>query len=128
VELAVSFAATVLTDLCRKGGGALHLIASDPQPQCTSGPASLAVLQDMMHRLAVVEPQPDDRLAEMVSLASSQLESGTEIVLVSTRKIDAADPAGNNESRSVSPRRNLPRTTFHIDVSSDELERYFFVE
>jgi uncharacterized protein (DUF58 family) len=143
VELAVSFAATVLTDLCRKGGGALHLIAGDPHPRCTSGPASPAVVRDMMHRLATIEPQPADRLAELVSLASSQLESGTEILLVSTRKIAAAEGdspifAADSSSFPVQvrraakigtvPRERLPRGTFCIDASSKELERYFFVE
>ena len=38
VELAISFAATVLTDLCRQGGGKVHLGVYDQQPQCSGRP------------------------------------------------------------------------------------------
>ena len=55
VELAVSFAATVLADLCRKGGSNVYLGLSDSAPECVGGPASPATLQGLMERLAIVE-------------------------------------------------------------------------
>ena len=44
VERAVSFAATVLTDLCRQGGSSVYLALGDPGPECWGGPASPAVV------------------------------------------------------------------------------------
>ena len=55
VELAVSFAATVLADLCRKGGSNVYLALSNDGPECVGGPASPALLQGLMEQLAVVE-------------------------------------------------------------------------
>ncbi len=57
VELAISFAATVLTDLCRQGGGKVHLGVFDGKPLCLGGPASAALLQDMMKTLALLAAQ-----------------------------------------------------------------------
>ncbi|MHC4180332.1 MAG: DUF58 domain-containing protein, partial [Planctomycetota bacterium] len=69
VELAVSFVATVVTDLCRKGSSNLLLGTTGSPPQCIGGPASVALLQDVMERLAVVEARSEDRLPELLELA-----------------------------------------------------------
>jgi uncharacterized protein (DUF58 family) len=128
VELAVSFAATALADLCRKGGSTLHLGISDPLPQCTSGQVSLALLQDMMHRLAVVEPQPSDHLKDLLEHVTGKLEQGTEIILLSVRKVDFADSRRFGSFFADPSRRNLPRGIRCIDTSSGELEQYFYIE
>lgn len=126
VELAVSFAATVLSDLCRKGGSTLHLGAGDPQ--LLSGPASLALLQDMMERLAVVEAHATDRLAELLDRALGEIEPGTEIVLVSTRPIDLSDRARFVALWADPARRSLLRRIRCVDVSSAELSKFFRAE
>ncbi len=61
VELAVSFAATVLTDVCRKGGSNVHLAVSNSGPECFGGAASPALLQGLMEQLAIVETPPATR-------------------------------------------------------------------
>jgi uncharacterized protein (DUF58 family) len=126
VELAVSFAATVLSDLCRKGGSTLHLGAGDLH--LLSGPASLALLQDMMGRLAVVEAEPADRLAELLAHALGEIEPGTEIVLVSTRPIDLSDRTRFAALWADPARRSLIRRVRCVDVSSKELSRFFRAE
>jgi len=128
VELAVSFAATVLADLCRKGGSTLHLAMADPQPECLSGPASVAVLQDMMERLAVVEAQSEDRLPEMLARVLPQLDPGTEVVLVTTRPVDLSDAARFGALWSDSGRRAALRRLRCVDASSEELTTYFVAE
>ena len=96
VELAVSFAATLAAELCRKGNSDVFLVAADPEPRVTGGPGSAALLQDLMERLALVDAQSRDRVPELLQRAVGQIEPGTEIVLVSTRPIDLsqADYAG----------------------------------
>ena len=93
VELAVSFAATLAADLCRKGNSDVFLAAADPQPRVTGGPGSSALLQDLMERLALIEPQSNDYVPELLKQAVGQIEPGTEIVLVSTRPIELSQPA-----------------------------------
>ena len=88
VELAVSFAATVLADLCRKGGSNVYLAVSNAGPQCEGGPASTALLQGLMERLAVVQASPADALPALLAHALHQIPLGTEIVLVSTRAVE----------------------------------------
>lgn len=128
VELAVSFAATVLAELCRKGGSTLHLALADPQPACLSGPASAALLQGMMERLAVVEAQSDDRLPETLAHAFPQLDPGTELVLVTTRPVDLSDAARFGAICSEPVRRGLLRRMRSVDASSEDLNQYFVPE
>jgi len=128
VELAVSFAATVVADLCRQGGGNLLLGTTGTPSQCTSGPASAALLQDTMQRLALAEAQSADRLPELIELALGEIESGTEIVLVSSRPVDLTDSARFESFCADPSRRTLTRRIRCIDTSGDELGEYFRAE
>jgi uncharacterized protein (DUF58 family) len=125
VELAVSFAATLAAELCRKGSSDVFLAAADPEPRLTGGPGSAALLQDLMERLALVDAQSRDRVPELLQLAVSQIEPGTEIVLVSTRPIDLtqADYAGKL-SHDVA-RRISGRGMRMVDTSSPDLAQFF---
>jgi hypothetical protein len=125
VELAVSFAATLAAELCRKGNSDVFLVAADPEPRVTGGPGSAALLQDLMERLALVDAQSGDCVPELLQLAVAQIEPGTEIVLVSTRPIDLtrADYAGRLPADVA--RRTSGRGLRLIDTSSPDLARFF---
>ena len=125
VELAVSFAATVLTDLCRKGGATLHLALSDPQPRCLSGPASALLLDEMMHALAVVEAGSDDRLPELLAAALSQVDPGSEAIVVSTRSVDPNDAVRFGAFVNDPARRGLARQVRCVDTSDAKLSEVF---
>jgi len=128
VELAISFAATVVADLCRKGGSNVVLGTTGGEPACAGGPASVALMQGAMERLAVAEASAEDRLPGLLDRALGQIEPGTEVILVSTRPNDLSDaerfpmlwrdPAGRAMARRI-------RT---IDASAEELAEYFQVE
>lgn len=125
VELAVSFAATLAAELCRKGSSDVFLVAADPEPRVTGGHGSTALLQDLMERLALVDAQSCDQVPELLHKAVSQIEPGTEIVLVSTRPIDLsqADYAGKLPGDVA--RRLAGRGVRLIDTSNPNLARYF---
>ena len=125
VELAVSFAATVVADLCRKGGSNLHLAAGDRPSQHVGGPASDALLQEMMQRLATAEAHPGDRLAELLEAALGQLDPGCEIILVGTRPVDLDDASRFAPLWADPARRAMLRRVRCIDTSSDRLAQYF---
>jgi uncharacterized protein (DUF58 family) len=128
VELAVSFAATVLADLCRQGGGKAHLGVYDGQPRCVGGPASAALLHDMMKTLAVLEARTDDSLPRFLEQILSNMASGTEIVLISTRAVDISDGKRFAAILSNPALHAAAGRIRSIDASSDELEEYFIAE
>lgn len=125
VELAVSFAATVVADLCRAGGGNLLLSTGGPHPRHTAGPASAALLQDMMEQLAVAEGAAEDRLDELIDYALGKIDPGNEIVLVGSRPVNLADRSRFPSLSSDPSRRKLAQQIRCIDASSDQLARYF---
>ncbi len=139
VELAVSFAATVLADECRGGGSNLLLAVSASQPECLKGPASPALLEQMMQRLAEAEADGKDHLTELLRSTAAHVEPGTEVVLVSTRPLRAADVArlattptdphaGSPERRVGIPdhRVGIPARQIRcVDVSGEKLAEYF---
>jgi uncharacterized protein (DUF58 family) len=128
VELAVSFAATIISDLCRKGGGNLLLATAGPQPICESGPASAAMLSAAMQRLALAEAQSRDRLPELLCCALDEIEPGTEVVLISTRPTDLGDGRRFDAVWSDSGRRAAARHLRAFNTADESLAEYFRVE
>ena len=128
VELAVSFAATVVADMCRKGGNNLLVATTGAQPQCESGPASAALLTDVMERLAVAEAHTDDRLPALLERALVDVEPGTEVLLVTTRQVDVRDPVRFAAVWGDASRRSAARRIRIINTSEEELAAYFEAE
>ena len=125
VELAVSFAATVVADLCRKGGSNLHLGAGGLSPQWITGPASAALLQEAMQGLALAEACSKDGLAVLLLQAFGRVAAGTEIVLITTRAVDLADRSRFAAIWADPARRSAAARMQCIDASSEELTRFF---
>jgi uncharacterized protein (DUF58 family) len=128
VELAVSFAATVVADLCRKGGSNVYLGTINSQPEYGGGPASAALLQDLMERLAIVEVPASDSLPELLAEATGRIDPGMEIVLISTRAVDLGDAARLGPLASDAAARAVLRQIRVVDASSEELGHYFRAE
>ncbi len=128
VELAISFAATVLTDLCRQGGGKVHLGVFDGQPLCRGGPASAALLQDMMKTLATLAAESEDRLPELIEHVLGDIAPGTEIVLISTRPADLSEGKRFAAVWANPALHAAARRVRCIDASSEELEEFFIAE
>ena len=125
VELAVSFAATVATELCRRGGSTLSLFTTDARQTPLVGPASAALLNEVLQRLALVEPSAGDRTAALVEQAFRTVEAGTELVLVTTRPVDL----DKLDASALDPRQRAGlKHLLCIDTSSEKLAEYFVVE
>jgi uncharacterized protein (DUF58 family) len=127
VELAVSFAATVLADVCRKSGSNVYLGLSNTGPECAGGPASPATLQGLMERLAVAEARTEGALPALLSYALPRIPADTEIVLVSTRGVDLAAPARFAALWSDPLLRERARRISCVDTSSARLSDFFEV-
>jgi uncharacterized protein (DUF58 family) len=128
VELAVSFAATVLADLCRQGGSQVHLATFNTRAECVSGPASAALLQNMMMTLALVEAQTEDHLPALLEQTLGQISQGAEVIVVSTRAVELDDPRRFAAVWSDPVFQAALHRIRSIDASSAELAEYFTVE
>ena len=128
VELAVSFAATVLADVCRKGGSMAYLAMSDPVPECLEAPASVALLQGLMQRLATIEAAAGDTLPVLLAEALPRIAAGAEIVLISTRPTDLADAGRFTAIRSSPVLRERAQRIRSVDTSSEHLAELFQAE
>ncbi len=125
VELAVSFAATVVADSCRRGGSDLLLATANDQPELTTGPASAALLNTMMEQLALADARTDDRLPGLLDAAFRRISQGTELVLVTTRAVNLADAARFSALTADAGRRAALRRVRIIDTSHADLEAYY---
>ncbi len=128
VELAVSFAATVVADLCRKGASSVLIGTTGVEPEWTGGPASLALLQGAMERLAVAEASSDDRLPALVEHALARIEPGAEVVLISPRANDLNDAARFPTVWSDPARGAMVRRIRTVNTATEELDEYFHAE
>jgi uncharacterized protein (DUF58 family) len=84
-ELAISFAATVVADLCRQPGLQLRVGLTGQTPEWISGPASLSLMARVLERLAVAEAGQRDQLDALLKLGQEQVPEQAEVLVVSPR-------------------------------------------
>jgi uncharacterized protein (DUF58 family) len=128
VELAVSFAATLVADICRKGGSNLSVGISGPEPEWTSGPVSAGLLKGTMERLAVATAASEDHLPKLLQLTLDRIESGSEIVLIGTRPVDLTDRGRFGPLWDDPIRTGIVDRIRLVDTSRSELSELFQVE
>ncbi len=130
VELAVSFVATVVADLCRRGESVLSVgMAAASEVHWMRGPTSAVFLQDVMEDLALVEPHEEGAsgplMQSLLQTAMREIEPGTEMVLVSTRPIDVRDAEVLRVWAVDTSAARQIRQIRCIDTSSDALAEFF---
>ena len=125
VELAVSFVATVVADMCRKVGCNLLVVVPGAEPGFVGGTASAVLLQDAMARLALAEGSSDDRLPEFLDLALARIAPGTEVVVVSTRIVDLNDRRRFEAMWRDPARRRRAGYIRTVTTADGDLDQYF---
>jgi uncharacterized protein (DUF58 family) len=125
VELAVSFAASVTAELCRRGGCQVVLGIAAREQTLFEGAASQALLQDSLRRLGLAEACPEDGLPKLLVAARDMVPTATHIVLVSTRRVDLQHGERFAEVRRDPRGRALLQHVLTIDASSGDISRYF---
>lgn len=121
VELAVSFAATVLADACRRGGNHLLLAFAGRQLLHRRGWTSPLFLREMMELLALLEPHHEASLPRSLARAVGEARPGVHALLVSTRAVEWTS-SGSAPSRAVA---SAGRRRVVIDTSHPDLAEYF---
>ncbi|MFV2067140.1 MAG: DUF58 domain-containing protein [Pirellulales bacterium] len=128
IERAVSFAATVVADLCRHGGSQLDIAIRGADPEFTRGTASMVRMNELMEQLAVVDAHTGDGLLDLVRRARSQTRRDTTTLIVSTRPVDLTEPREGRTTGDALRNDHLGGSVIAIDASSDTLQQYFVSE
>lgn len=88
VELAISLVATIVADACRSGGRHISIAAAGREPWSISGPASTALMEDVMSRLATCEPHAADALPHALAQLLENLRRGTQVLVIGPRAVN----------------------------------------
>jgi len=124
VETSISFAATVIRELCQEGGARwLSLACEADAGQMVAGPASRHLMHEMLHALAVAEPHPENQLAARMPALLSRLEVDTQLLVVTSRGSAVAECLA--ASASGAHQMRLVEQAKVIDVSSAEFAEMF---
>jgi uncharacterized protein (DUF58 family) len=125
VELAVSFAATAVADLCRRAGSHLMLAVAGQAQLHIAATASAVMMHEVLEQLALVEGAETNNLPGVLRRVVGELRSGARAVVISTRP-NEMDRLRRQKNLADDPRIHsvLSRLAW-IDVSGDQLSRYF---
>ncbi|MDR0871776.1 MAG: DUF58 domain-containing protein [Planctomycetaceae bacterium] len=126
-ELAVSFTATLISEVSKRNGCNLFF-AVNPKDDYLYGKICLPLIDDALYRLAVAEPAAEDRLAQLLLKAVSQGNADAELILVVPKPVDL-NYSPRFQSVQNDPRfRAVLQRIRVVDTSSEELEQIFAVQ
>lgn len=125
VELAVSFAATVVADLCRRGGSQVRLVVGGREAVTVHGAASQGLLGEMMSALAVAQSTESDQLAQLTTEGLQTAPRSARLVFVSTRAIDTTTLAATPTFPEKTSHLLTQTRSVSIDCSGREIDEYF---
>jgi len=125
IELAISFAATVIAEACRHGSGTLTAGIGGREPVWRRGHTSPRLLNELLEQLAIAEGSPAQRLPDLLAVAVGEISHRDQVVLVGTRDvnlIEASRAAGLPDDRR---RTAWFSRTLVLNAASDQLFEYF---
>ena len=127
VELAVSFAGTLVAERCRRGGSEIAVSMAASEGAYWSGSASMAFFQDSMDALATAEAVSADHLPVALERALSHARPGSRVVIVSSRAVDLTEAERFSSLWRDARMRNWLGRIRTFDVSRDQVAQYFEV-
>jgi uncharacterized protein (DUF58 family) len=128
VETAISFAATLLFDYGKHGSTHMVIASVSARSFKLQGTSSPVLRQELMERLAVVQPTSTDTLSEVLIQALPKATSNTKVVLVSPTERDLND---TNTFESVWKRTDIRRSLgdiVKVNTSAPEVADWFRLE
>jgi uncharacterized protein (DUF58 family) len=121
MEHAISFAATVCLETCRRQGRRLILGWTGATPEVCQGQASVKLLHELLERLALLRPATEGTLAELIdTLPASSLRDSL-MIIVSTRPINLAEEAERSSRLAGASSRSLATRTIVLNTAKGEL-------
>lgn len=123
VERAVSFAATVAAEVCRRGRSKLAVGIGGEQ--WIAGAASQSLKQHVLEQLATARASSQGSLSERLHRALAQVKPNESLIVVSSRPRGFAEAAGSAASPDAAARRPAGSRVHAIHVTDPEFEQYF---
>jgi uncharacterized protein (DUF58 family) len=124
-ELAVSFTATLVSEITRRGGCSLFFATSRNTEKFLSGPVCLPLVENILERLATAEETPQDGLPELLLETLQNTDPSADLVLVSPHPMDLTRSPRFDTIRSDPRFRALFQRLRCVDTSSSDLDRIF---
>jgi uncharacterized protein (DUF58 family) len=124
VERGVRFAATLASDLCRRGGARIDFAVSGKSVQQIHGVASPGLLNEILGTLAVLEAGQQDPSGEFLNQGLRHAALGSTIVLISTRKLDLASAGLRKGISDETARRLFSQHLVQVHCGEEELLEY----
>lgn len=128
VELAVSFAATLLADRCFRGSSQITLATAAADVSVTDGAASKILMQETMEQLALAESTSSGNMPELLSRLLGKKRAGVRVVVVSTREVDLRDSDLFEQVWDDPQKRSHLRDVICINVGGEQVEELFTVK
>jgi uncharacterized protein (DUF58 family) len=124
-ELAVSFAATLVSDLARRGEGHLFFASNKDPEESIYAPQGIPVQDQVLRQLTVAAHSKEDHLAETLLKIPAHHQS--EIIFVTINSVDIDTSPRFKEFCEDSRYRGLLRRLQVVNTSSEELAEFFSV-
>ncbi|MBI1903744.1 MAG: DUF58 domain-containing protein [Planctomycetia bacterium] len=125
VELAVSFAATVVFEHCRAGTSRLTLGIAGKEAALVSGQASAALARSASEALALAEADDGQSLAEILDRALPRSTPRSDLVIVTTRRLDLDEDENLAALRRDAWRWQQLREALCVRTDNDEVLEWF---
>ena len=123
MEQAISFAATVCLETCRRQGRRLILGWTGATPEVCQGQASVKLLHELLERLALLRPATEGTLAELIDMLPATALRHSLLIIVSTRPINLAEEAERSSRLAGSSSRNLLSRAIVLNTARGELSK-----
>ena len=121
--MAVSLAATAITDIASRGHSRLTIAIAGRPARCYCGPASNLFCEELLSRLADLLAATDYAVGEALSQALETAPRGARILVISSRPSNDASLVGGPAELPIEPDELA-----WIDTGSDELETQFVLD
>ncbi|MDR2440923.1 MAG: DUF58 domain-containing protein [Planctomycetaceae bacterium] len=126
-ELAISFTATLVSELTRRGGCNLFFSTNTGYNDYLYGLICLPIVESILYRLALAEPSREDGLAQTLFKAISQIDPSAELILITPASFNLLQSPRFQEYQADPRFRSLLQRIRVIDTSSNDLETIFSV-
>ncbi|MDR1052751.1 MAG: DUF58 domain-containing protein [Planctomycetaceae bacterium] len=124
-ELALSFAATLVNEMMRRGGCNLFFATSNPNEEYLSGPICLPLVESVLRRLAITKREFKDNLPKVITEMLPQIDNSSDIILISPKPINLELSQRFNSTRNDPRFRNATQRIKTIDTSNPDFDQYF---
>lgn len=128
LERAISFAATLIVEICRQPGIHLLLAAASDPPILLHGASSLRLARQALQQLADVRGTAAPDWGHLVELLQAQWISHSRVTAITLRPLDALVESLDRAAAGFRRWERVRRDVVYVDVGSASHNEYFHLE